>query len=126
MQLFDDEWLVAAADALAGLPAVEGADAVIDYVIGGAPGGKLTISVAVIGGRVSAITAGRSSDPDLVISLGYDAAAAIVSGVATSEAGYMNGTLKVEGAHARWMLDLRSTRLAAIEALAPVMANTDI
>ena len=62
MQLFDDEWLVAAADALAGLPAVEGADAVIDYVIGGAPGGKLTISVAVIGGRVSAITAGRSRD----------------------------------------------------------------
>ena len=126
MDIFDEAWLAAATAALGELPPVDGADAVIDYVIAGSPSGKATIGVAVEGGRVTAMQAGKSADPDLVISLKYDVALEILSGEMTSDAGYMNGALKVEGAHKRWMLDLRDVRIAAIEALAPVMADTTV
>ena len=124
MKPFDDEWLGAAADALRALPEVEGADATIDYVVTGGPKGRTTITVDIEKGRFTAISIGRSADPDIVISLKYEDVPAIVTGAMSSDAGYMNGALKVEGAHARWMLDLRPVRLAAIEALAPVMATT--
>jgi putative sterol carrier protein len=125
MQPFDDEWIAAAADALASLPEAEGATAVIDYVVAGSPSGKATIGVTIADGRVTSITAGKSADPDLVISLKYDVALAVLRGELTADAAYMNGALKVEGAHARWMLDLREVRAAAIEALAPVMAGVE-
>lgn len=125
MQPFDDEWIAAAADALALLPEAEGATAVIDYVVAGSPSGKATIGVTIADGRVTSITTGKSADPDLVISLKYDVALAVLRGELTADAAYMNGALKVEGAHARWMLDLREVRAAAIEALAPVMAGVE-
>lgn len=126
MEIFGEEWLAAAGAALAELPEIDRASAVIDYVIAGTPAGKVTIAVVVENGRVTTISAGKSSDPDLVISLGYDAALAILAGETSSDAGFMNGALKVEGAHERWMLELRPVRLAAIEALAPVMADTTV
>ena len=124
MDLFDEEWLAAAADALSDLPAIEGASVAVDYVVSGSPAGKVTIGVTVENGRVTALRAGKSADPDLVISLTYDAALKILRGEMSSDAGYMNGALKVEGAHERWMLELRPARVAAIGALAPVMADT--
>ncbi|MEZ5245193.1 MAG: SCP2 sterol-binding domain-containing protein [Acidimicrobiales bacterium] len=124
MDIFDDEWLAAAAEVLAALPEVEGASAVIDYVIASSPAGKATIGVTIDNGRVVSLQAGKSDDPDVVISLGYDAALKILGGEMSGDAGFMNGALKVEGAYERWMLALRPTRLAAIEALAPVMADT--
>ncbi len=124
MQIFDDEWLAAATEALAELPAIAGANAVIDYVVAGSPAGKATIGVAVEDGQVVSIETGKSSDPDLVISLKYDAALKILNGELSSDAGFMNGALKVEGAHERWLLELRAVRGAAIAALEPVMAAT--
>jgi hypothetical protein len=124
MDIFDEEWLIAATDALSALPEVEGASAVIDYVVASSPAGKATIGVTVENGRVVAMQAGKSADPDLVVSLGYDAALKILGGDMSGDAGFMNGALKVEGAYERWMLELRPIRVAAIEALAPVMADT--
>ena len=124
MDIFDEEWLAAATTALGGLPEVDGATAVIDYFVAGSPSGKATIGVTLENGRVTAMQTGKSTDPDLVISLKYDAAVKVLTGELSSDAGFMNGALKVEGAHERWMLDLRPTRVAAIEALAEVMANT--
>lgn len=124
MNIFDDDWIAAAAAALAELPEVPGASAVIDHVIAKTPAGKATIGITLTDGRVTAMQAGKSAEPDLVVSLDYDKALAILTGEMTSDAGYMNGAIKVEGAHERWMLDLRPVRIAAIEALAPVMADT--
>ena len=124
MEIFDDDWLVAATGALGALPEIEGASAVIDYVVAGSPAGKATIGVTVENGRVTAMQSGKSADPDLVVSLKYDVALKILQGEMTSDAGFMNGAIKVEGRHERWMLDLRPVRVAAIEALAPVMADT--
>ena len=124
MDIFDDEWLAAATSALSDLPAIGGASLVIDYVVAGGPAGKTTIGVTVENGRVAQMRSGKSAAPDVVISLGYEAALRILRGEMSSDAGYMNGALKVEGAYERWMLELRPARLAAVEALAPVMADT--
>ena len=125
MQLFDADWLEAAASALAAIPAVDAIDAVIDYVLAGTPEGKATIGVAIEGGVVTSVTAGKSKDPDIVISLKYPDAVSILTGELSSDAGYMNAALKVEGAYKTWMLDLRATRAAAIDALAALMAHTE-
>lgn len=124
MDIFDDEWLAAAAAALGELPSLDDADAVIDYVVSGAPAGKTTIGVTVEGGKVTTIVPGKSADPDLVISMKYEAALKILMGEMSSDAGFMNGALKVEGAHERWMLDLRPVRIAAVDALGPLMSDT--
>ena len=124
MDIFGDEWLAAAASALSDLPAIEGASLVIDYVVAGSPAGKTTIGVTVEDGRVAQMRSGKSAAPDVVISLGYEAALRILRGEMSSDAGYMNGALKVEGAYERWMLELRPARLAAVEALVSVMADT--
>lgn len=126
MRLLDEDWIAAAAAALAGLSGNEGADLVVDYVVAGAPDGKVTLGVAVEAGRVVSMTPGKSADPDVVISLTYDDAVAILSGEMTTDVAYMNAALKVEGDHKSWLLDLRDTRQAAISALAPVMADTDL
>ena len=124
MQAFDEEWTEAAAAAVAGRPPVAGLDAVVEYTVSGHPGGRVALTVTVSDGTVSEIALGRSPDPDVTVTLGYADAVAILSGELSSEAGYMNGAVKVEGDYRRWLLDLRPVRLAAIEALAPVMART--
>ncbi len=124
METFDEEWIAAAAAALAELPSVSGIDAVVEYTISGSPGGRVALTVTLSDGVVSEIAVGRSADPDITVSLGYTDAVAILSGELTSEAGYMSGAVKVEGDYPRWLLDLRPARLAAIDALAPLMAQT--
>ena len=125
MRLFDSDWLAAAAAALVDLPEVGGADAVVDYVVSGTPRSQASISSGSVPGRVTGIAEGRSADPDVVVSGSYETFASILSGESSADAGYMNGALKVEGAHAQWLLDLRAVRLAAVDALGPLMADTE-
>ena len=124
MEIFDEEWIAAATEALAALPAVPGLDAVIEYTISGRPIGRVSLTVTLVDGVVSGIAAGKSKDADIAISMNYPDAVAILSGEMTSDAGYMSGAVKVEGDYPLWLLDLRPVRLAAIEALAPLMAET--
>ena len=126
MEIFDEEWIAAASDALGGLPAVPGLDAVIEYTISGRPIGRVSLTVTLADGVVSGIAVGKSKDTDIAISMNYPDAVAILSGEMTSDAGYMSGAVKVEGDYPLWMLDLRPVRLAAIEVLAPLMAQTAV
>lgn len=126
MLVFDEDWTAAAAAALAELPPVAGLDAVVEYTISGCRGGRVALTVTVSEGTVAKLEAGRSEDPDISISMGYADAVAILRGELSSDAGYMSGAVKVEGDYPRWLLDLRPVRLAAIEALAPLMAQTSL
>lgn len=126
MLVFDEEWTAAAAAALADLPPIPGLDAVVEYTISGRPIGRVSLTVTLADGVVSGIAAGKSRDADIAISMSYPDAVAILSGELTSEAGYMSGAVKVEGDYPHWLLDLRPVRLAAIEALAPLMAQTSL
>lgn len=129
MQLFDQEWIAAANEALAGLPVVDGVDAVIEYTISGRPVGRVTLTVTFVDGVFSGIAQGKadrseSGGADIAISMNYPDAVAILWGESTSDAGYMSGAVKVEGDYPLWLLDLRPARVAAIDALAAVMART--
>lgn len=129
MQLFGEEWIAAANKALAGLPAVSGLDAVIEYTISGRPIGRVSLTVTLVDGVFSGIALGKSAARnsegcDIAISMNYSDAVAILSGQLTSDAGYMSGAVKVEGDYPLWLLDLRPVRVAAIDALAPLMAQT--
>ncbi len=126
MEIFGEEWVAAAGEALGGLPATPGLDAVIEYTISGGPAGRVSLTVTVRDGTVSAVAAGKSKEAGIAISMSYTDAVAILSGETTSDAGYMSGAVKVEGDYPRWLLDLRPVRLAAVDALAPLMAQTSL
>jgi len=89
----------------------------------------VSLTVTLVDGVFSGIALGRlarskSEGADIAISMNYPDAVAILSGESTSDAGYMSGAVKVEGDYPLWLLDLRPVRLAAIDALAPLMAQT--
>lgn len=117
MEVLDDEWLAAAAVALHELDATGVADGVVTYVVTGTPAGKATVVVTVEGGRIAGVSRDPVPAADLVITMKHAAAVRILAGEMSSDAGFMNGDLKVEGAHHRWLLEMRSLRSAMIEAL---------
>ena len=105
-----DEWLIEARAALADLPEVDGADAVVQYTISGTPEGKVRAHVVVDSGRVTNIEAGKHREPDCTVSFNYPEAVALFHGDLTPDVAFMSGRAKVEGDHRVWLLDLRSVR----------------
>jgi putative sterol carrier protein len=115
-----DDTLAEAGRVLGALDPVGDTDTTLQYVVSGAPDGKLQIGVVIDAGRISSITEGKLADPEITVTLSYDEALALLAGDTTADAAYMRGAVKVEGAHAVWLLDLRELRSAALEALAGV------
>lgn len=116
-----DDWLTEAAGVLGGLDPVGEVDATLQYVVSGAPDGKVQVAVTVEGGKVTGVQTGKVEDPDLTITLAYDEALAILAGDTTADASFMRGAVKVEGSHAVWLLDLRDLRSVALPALADLL-----
>ena len=76
-------------------------------------------SHAVIeGGVVTDVAAGKASDPTAVISCSYDSALAVLGGDKSADEAFMDASLKVEGDHKTWLLDLREVRAASLAAIA--------
>ena len=105
-----EEWLAEARDALSELPAVDGADGVVQYVVSGAPDGKVQAHVEFGSGRMVAADLGKHPEPSCTVTLTYDDAVALFSGELTPEVAFMAGRAKVEGDHRVWLLDLRPVR----------------
>ncbi len=116
-----DATLAEAGRVLGALDPVGDTDATVQYVVSGAPDGKLQIGVVIEAGRVSSITEGKLTAPEITITLSYDDVLSLLAGDATPDTAYMRGALKVEGAHAVWLLDLRELRSAALAALAGLL-----
>ena len=106
---------------LTALDPVGDIDTSIQYVVSGAPDGKLHVAVIIEGGRVVDVVADRLDDPPITCTLTYDEACAIVTGETTADAAFMRGAIKVEGAHAVWLLGLRGLRAAALPAIATLI-----
>ena len=113
--------LLEAGRLLGALEPVGATDATVHYVVSGTPDGKLQVGVEIAGGHVDSITEGKPTDPDIVVTLAYDVVCSLLEGEATADAAYMRGAVKVEGAHAVWLLELRDLRTAALEALAGLL-----
>lgn len=115
---FTPEWFDRIAPVLAALPSAGDIDAVVQYVVSSTPDGKVTFHAVIEGGVVTDVVAGKASDPTAIISAGYEAAVDVLEGRKTADAGFMDASLKVEGDHKTWLLDLRDVRAAALAALA--------
>ena len=116
-----DGFVAEAARLLAGADPAGDASASIQYVVSGAPDGKVQVAVTIDEGRITAVDSGKVADPDLTVSLAYDEALAIVTGETSADASFMRGAVKVEGAHAVWLLELRELRAAALPVLAGLL-----
>jgi putative sterol carrier protein len=103
-------WLEEAAAALAVLPDRPGVDADVQYVVSGAPGGKVQVRAAVRSGRITELAVGRHDDPDCTVTLSYADAVALFLGELGPEVAFMSGRVKVEGDHRVWLLDMRPMR----------------
>ena len=107
-EFLTDDWLREAREALADLPEIEGADCIVQYVISGAPAGKVQAYAEIASGRVEAIESGKHADPSCTVTLTYEAATALFGGELRPEVAFMSGQAKVEGSHRAWLVDLKT------------------
>lgn len=117
-ELLSPEWFDTAAVTLAGLPSAGDVDAVVQYAVASSPDGKVTFHAVIAGGVVTDLASGKATDPDVIVSCNYDVALELVAGAKSVDAAFMDASVKVEGDHKRWLIDLRGVRAAALEALA--------
>ena len=113
-----DEWCAAALDAASALPERPGASLVVQHVVSGAPGGKVTVGVEVVDGRVVALAAGKRADAACTLTWSAADVRAVLAGTLDAEVAFMQGRLKVEGAYEQWHDGLgpwrRSAELAEV------------
>ena len=102
-----DDWFAELAAAGAVLPEVGGADAIVQFVVSGSPGGKVQFSVEVASGRIVSLTPGKHADASVTITWKYADAAAIFRGELDPDAAFMSGATKVEGDYPQYLQRLR-------------------
>jgi hypothetical protein len=119
-QFLSEDWFTEATATLAALPSAGDASAVLQYAISGGPDGKVTCHAVIEGGVVTGIAPGKADSPDVVATLTFDEAFAVLNGVHSTDTSFMRGAVKIEGDHVVWLLELRDVREAAFAALAPI------
>jgi putative sterol carrier protein len=117
-EFLSPEWIAEASQVLAGLQPVDAVDVTVRYEISSTPHGKVLLQAVVADGRVVSLTSGTTDAAEVTVSCSYDLAVDLVAGRRDAHGEYMTGGLKVEGAHAVWMLSLDPLRRAALPALA--------
>jgi len=105
-----EDWLTEAAAAFTVLPDRPGIDADVQYVVSGAPGGKVQVRATVRSGRITELAVGKHDDPDCTVTLSYADAVALFLGELGPEVAFMSGRVKIEGDHRIWLLDMRPIR----------------
>ncbi len=130
MEFLSDEWLEAAAAEIGGAleaAGVEVPDVTIQYVVSGAPAGKVAVVVVLAGGGLAELRRGKHPGADVTVSLSAAHALEILGGRLRPEVGFMRGDIKVEGRHRVWLLDLQACRRAqpVVAALARLADATD-
>jgi len=113
-----DEWFAAANSALAALPSAGEVDAVVQWAVSASPEGKVTFHAVIEDGVISALAMGKASDATAAVSCSFDTFEALLAGDLSPDAAFMDASIKVEGDHKVWLLDLRGVRGAALAALA--------
>lgn len=105
-----EEWLLEVEDALADLPEIEGVDGIVQYVVSGAPDGRVQFHAEARSGQLVAIGPGKHPGPQCTVTLTYEDAVALFEQGLSAEVAFMSGRAKVEGDHRVWLLDLRPLR----------------
>lgn len=122
-QFLSEDWFTEATATLAALPPAGGASAVLQYAITGGPEGKVTCHAVIETGVVTGVAPGKADSPDVVATLSFDEALAVLNSEHSADASFMRGGVKIEGDHVAWLLELRDVRKAAFAALAPITST---
>lgn len=101
-----DEWFAEALAASAALEAVDAVDATVQWVVSGAPGGKVSCFVAVRDGKVTELAAGKRADASCTVQCSAAVARALLDGSLSSDVAFMRGDLKIDGDYAAYVLRL--------------------
>lgn len=101
VQYLSDEWMDAAAEALAasdlsGGPAGDDGATVVEYEVSGAPGGKARYAVRFDADGVT-LEPGAHPDAPVRFSLDYPTAVEVATGELSAQAAFMQGRLKLGG-----------------------------
>ena len=105
-----DAWMSDYVTAMADLPQLDGCDAVIQYVVSGAPDGKVNFFEVIESGQTTEVTAGKRKDADITITWKYAEAVAEHDGERSVEVAYMAARSKIEGDARRYLIDLLPMR----------------
>lgn len=122
-QFLTEDWFAEATATLASLAPAGEQSAVLQYSVTGGPEGKVTCHAVIEGGVVTGIAAGKADSPDVVATLSYDEAFAVLTGEHSADAAFMRGGVKIEGDHVAWLLNLREVREMTLAALAPITSR---
>ena len=120
-----DEWFEMARLALADLPA-GGPTESVQYVISGAPGGKVQFVLRVDNGKLASLTTGKRDDVSCTVQLAAKDALKILSGSLSRDVAFMRGDLKIDGDYAAYVVRLAPwfASVPVVAALAPIAAAT--
>jgi hypothetical protein len=122
-----DEWFALARQLTESLPTAPGSTMVVQHVVSGAPGGKVTFAIDLVDGQVAVLTVGKRPDAACTCTWAAADARAVLDGIVDVEVAFMQGRLKVEGEYVPWLSGLRAWRTAAETraAMAALAAHTD-
>jgi putative sterol carrier protein len=98
-----DEWIERYSAAASKLPALQGADARIQYVVEGTSEGKKRWFEVIENGVVTQAATGKVDDPDCTITWKLEYAQALFARDTTHDASFMAGRTKVEGDYPVWL-----------------------
>ncbi len=101
-----DEWFADALAASAALAPAGAVDATVQWVVSGAPGGKVNCFVVVRGGTVAELAAGKRADASCTVQCSFAVARALLEGTLSSDVAFMRGDLKIDGDYAAYVLRL--------------------
>ena len=108
-RFLSEEWLTELEEAGSKLP--EGKFSItIQYEISGTDQGKLRFSVVIKDSRIKEISNGKNTNADCGVSTTLSEAFKILSGEKKIIEAFMQGDLKVEGDHQRYLIDFESVR----------------
>ncbi len=122
-----EEWMELYATCGAELPERAGIDVITQYVIEKTPNGNIRWFDVVVDGRVVEASLGKNKEADVTITWKYPYDVKMLSGELGPDAAYMQGRIKVEGDHPKWLFTwsevLHSDEYRAFQA--KVHADTD-
>lgn len=110
MEFLSEEWMAELAAQGAKLPKVDGIDMVIQHEIAGAPGGKVRFYTVYKDGQLTEAAIGKSGDATIQVRAKAAEALKLLNGEMSSDVGFMQGRLKVDGNYRQLMVDYRDYR----------------
>ncbi len=100
-----EEWFARYAELGASLPEKPGMNMITQYVVEKTPNGNIRWFDVVADGRIVEASLGKNKEADVTITWKYPYDVKMLSGELRPDAAYMQGRIKVEGDHPKWLFE---------------------